>query len=341
MKINYFFPFFKQDNAKECLENFKQTKFYNEHKLDSSFVFVCKKDDKKNFNYLSTVVNAKDKLLIIENEFTYNDAFYYSLKYFNCDILLLSDAKIKRIDIAFSKCLQKYEKGAKVVHFVKKATGFKGFFVKILHNLYNTMIKIFTGKKDRLNIISLGLIDANVLDLLKELPRKCCFLKNTKQLYGFETRSIYVDNNIKTYKPKYSKITEFLKMSYWFLGISIGLVGLLILLNCFIKTNLTVYNIVGVLTIVVLVLSALIALPKHFFDIRNTENRKVNLVVKEFKIKEQITNESKEKVKNKKSVKVKDVSKVKDNKIKQKYEKTNKNLKQKKTNEKLNNAKNK
>lgn len=283
MKINYFIPFFKEDDANKCLENFTKTNFYNDHKEDASFVFVCKKDDDKNKEFLSNFVTNKDKLLFIDKDFTYNDAFYFSVNFFDAEVVLFADVKIKKLDVVFSKSLEKYNKGANIVHFVKKPSKFKGFFVKIFHYLYNMMIKIFTGKKDRLNIISLGLIDKDVIDLLKELPSKCCFLKNTKDLYGFQSRSIYIDDKTKTYKLKFAKLTTFLKTAIWFLGISAGLIVIQILLNIFIKTSLDVYNIVNVLVVTVLILSSLIVLPKHFFDVRNRENRYANIIVTEFK----------------------------------------------------------
>lgn len=312
MKINYFFPFFKEDDAGKCLESFTKSNFYNENKNDACFIFVCKKDDDNNKNFLSNFVTENDKLLFLDKDFTYNDAFYYSVKYFDADIVLLADAKIKKLDVVFSKSLEKYNKGASIVHFVKRPSKFKGFFIKIFHYLYNMMIKIFTGKKDRLNVISLGLIDKDVIDLLKEIPNKCCFLKNTKELYGFKSRSIYIDDKTKTYKLKFSKLTTFLKTVLWFLGISAGLIIIQILLNIFIKPNLDVYNIINVLVVTVLVLSSLIALPKHFFDIRNRENVYENLKLTEYKKpqpkikKEDKDSKTNEKKETKKEVKTKE-----------------------------------
>lgn len=283
MTIDYFFPIFKEDNAKVCLENFKKTEFYKNNK-SARFIFVCNKNDENNFKYLSSVVGKENKLLLFDNNFTYNDAFFYAINYFQSDIVLLADCKIARLDILFNKCLEKYKKKASVVHIIKRTKGLKGFFIRTFQKFYNIMINMFTGKRDRCNVISLGLIDKHVIDVLKVLPSKCCYLKNTKDLHGFESRSIYIDGKTKTYKLNYKKSTPCLQMVYGFLGVSTGLIILLILLNSFIKTNISVYNIITITTVIVCMISTFIVLPKHFFDIRNRENRKVDLKITEYEI---------------------------------------------------------
>ncbi len=298
MTIDYFFPFFKEDDAKTCLENFKKSEFYKNNK-EGRFVFVCNKNDENNFKYLSSISDNKNKLLLLDNDFTYNDAFYYSINYFQADIILLADGKIARLDILFKKCLEKYMKKANVVHIIKRAKGIKGFFIRTFQKFYNMMIKMFTGKKDRCNIISLGLIDKHVIDVLKVLPNKCCFLKNTKNLHGFESRSIYVDDKTKTYKLNFKKLTPCLKMAYGFLGVSCGLVISLILINSLIKTNVSVYNIITITAVIVCIFSTLIVMPKHYFDIRNSVNRNVDFKIIEYEVKQ----EKEEKLKKSKSPK--------------------------------------
>ncbi|MBQ3214100.1 MAG: hypothetical protein IJB10_03765 [Clostridia bacterium] len=282
MKIEYFFPVFKEDNIKEYLTNFKKTDFFKKNE-NYKFLFVCHKEDKANLEYLSkeALKNENYKILVSDKNFTYNDAFSFSISHFKSDIVLLGDTKILRIDLVFEKCLEKYDKKASVVHIIKKHTGFKGFWKNLGIKIYNFFVKIFTGKKDRCNVISTGLIDKHVIDVLKVLPHKNCFLKNTKNLKGFETRSIYIDSKTKTYKLNFKQKTAFLISSFVSLGLSFVLLALQILLNILIKDSLISYNIISTILILVSFITTSILFPKHIFDVRNRENRKVEFVIEE------------------------------------------------------------
>lgn len=282
MKLEYFFPVFKEDNIEEYLKNFKSTSFYKKHK-ESKFMFVCEKEDKNNLEYLSkeALKNEDYKIIILDKPFSYNDAFYQALPHFKADVILFGDTKIIRIDAVFEKCLEKYSKEVKIVHIVKRNKGFKGFFKNMFQKIYNFFIRIFTSKKDRCNVISLGLIDKDIVDLLKVLPGKCCFLKNTKNLKGFESRTIYIDSKTKTYKPNLKQKTSALLGTYVFAGITSFLIVLQILLNVIIKANLSVYNIISTLTILLCICTIVILIPKHVFDVRNRENLNQNFNIEQ------------------------------------------------------------
>ncbi len=274
MKINYFFPVFLGDKIDTCLKNFKSSTFFKKYS-NYNFIYVCDIADVENKKVLETEVkkNKKDKLILLDKCFTYNDAFYNAISYFDGDVLLLGDTKINRIDLVFEKCMQKYEKNINVVHVIKKQTKFKGFILNTLKAIYNFFINIFTGKKDRMNLVSLGLIDKSILELLKVLPNKCCFLKNTKDLLGFETRTIYIPQDTKTYKLNYKKKTGALLSFIISSIVMFSLIITLILLNIFIKQDILVYNLLGILFIAFCISISVTTLPKHFFDIRNYENK--------------------------------------------------------------------
>ena len=282
MKIEYFFPVFKEDNIKEFLTGFKKSNFFKNNPK-YKMLFVCNKEDKNNIDYLSkeAIKNPDCTVLILDKNYTYNDAFYVALPHFKCDVLLLGDTKIARNDLIFEKCMQKYEKDISVVHVSKKQKGFKGFIVNTLQKVYNAFIKLFTGRKDRCNIISLGLINKHVLDLLKVLPNKCCFLKNTKGLMGFETRTIYIDPKTKIYKNNFKKPTGALKAFYGFLGAAGVLLTAQILLNIFLKANLTIYNIINILTLFVCFTTSVLIFPKHIYDIRNRESKNIDFKIEQ------------------------------------------------------------
>lgn len=283
MKINYFFPIFFKENIKDFFDNFVKSKNYQKYCESSKIIFVCCKKDKNNIEYLESQFSNKElyKIICINKEFNYNDAFKAAIKYFDGDFILLGDTKISKIDIIFDKCIEKKKEKINLIHVVKKRTKFKGFVFNLLGKIYNFFIKIFTGKFDRLNVISLGLIDKNIIDVLKHLPNKCCFLKNTKQLRGFESRTIYIDEKIETSKLNYKQKTSCLISSFIALCLFILSVFLTIMLNIFIDSDLFAYNIISFLFIFICLISICIFIPKHIFDIRNRENRNINYKVEE------------------------------------------------------------
>ena len=280
MKIDYFFPVFKEDDAKAFLTNFSQTKFFIEHK-DFNFIFVVEKNDVNNLKYLSETAQKHQeyKVLIADKSFSYNDAFSLAIENFSGDVVLLGDMKIAKIDLIFENCLLKNQKKASVVHVVKKQIGFKGFWKNLFAKIYNFFIKIFTSKKDRLNVVSLGLIDKNVIELLQVLPNKRCFIKNTKDLKGFETRTIYINPQTKTYKPNFKQKTTALKTFFISLALFFVFLVSTILTNTFVKNIPPIINIFLVFMIFASCILCTMVLPKHFFDCRNKEflNSKPNL----------------------------------------------------------------
>lgn len=284
MLVNYFFPVFKQDDVKSYLKNFKSSAFFKKYS-DYSFVFVCEDSDEKNIKEIKAEIkkHKQDKLITLNKPFSYNDAFYYAIKQLTGEVVLLGDTKVARIDVVFEKCMQKHEKNIDVVHIVKKRTKFKGFVFNLFHSVYNFFIRLFTDKLDRLNVVSLGLISKNVMAVLLELPNKCCFLKNTKNLLGFETRTVYIPPNTKIYEPNFKKRSVSLISSIVAGSLSFALIVTVILINCLIKTNTLAYNIVGTLLVVVCFSVIAILLSKHFFDIRNYETREEIFEVEEVK----------------------------------------------------------
>ena len=288
MKVEYFFPVFKEDDIKQILTNFKNSKCFKENK-DYGFTFVCEKEDKKNLEFLTAEAlrNQEFKIIVLDKPFTFNDAFHKAVSTFKADVVLLGDTKVARIDLVFEKCLEKFNNGANIVQITKRISGFKGFFKNLRNKIYNFFVRIFTNKKDRLNVVSLGLIDKNIIDLLAVLPNNCCFLKNTKSFKGFESRTIYIDANTKTYKESYKKMTPSLRTSISSYGITVGLIALQILLNCLIKNSLIVYNIISCVVIFLGIIMGTIFLQKHFFEIRNFEtNTKFNIEKINFEKKE-------------------------------------------------------
>lgn len=272
MKIDYFFPVFKEDDAKIFLTSFVKTNFFAQHK-DFNMYFVVESKDKNNLDYLSSeaIRHPEYKVIVANREFSYNDAFSLAVEHFKGEAVLLGDMKLARNDLIFENCIQKKQKNASVVHVVKKRTGFKGFWFNLWAKVYNFFIKIYTGKRDRFNVISLGLIDKNIVELLQVLPNKRCFVKNTKDLKGFETRTIYISPKTKLYKTNYKKktnalITFFVSMGVFFLSLFTT-----ILTNSLVPYLPPIVNILFVFVIFASLILCAMNLPKHFFDCRNKD----------------------------------------------------------------------
>ena len=175
--------------------------------------------------------------------------------------------------------MQKKEK-CNVVHVLKKRNGFKGFFKNLFIKTYNFFIKLFTTKKDRFNVVSLGLIDKHVIQLLQVLPNKSCFLKNTKDLKGFETRSIYIDPKTKTYKKSFKTLTSSLITVIASSSAFTIFLLAIILLNVFLSVAPVVNILLAMGMFSCLILNTLF-FPKHIFDIRNSKDKNFNFEVKE------------------------------------------------------------
>lgn len=312
MKIDYFFPIFAEDNAKNFFSKFFKTKFFQEYssikkedkkaaskenkkekqvkenkpeeKLESyenNFYFVCGKEDKNNLEYLSSqaLLHPEFKIFVVDKNFSYNDAFAIALNSFKGDIVLLGDLKIAKLDLVFEKCMQKKEK-CNMVHVVKRRDGFKGFFKNLFIKTYNFFIKLFTGKNDRFNVISLGLIDKHIIQLLQVLPNKSCYLKNTKELKGFETRSIYIDPKTKTYKKSFRTMTSSLIISISATASFSALLLAIILLNVFLSVA-PAFNILMAMGMFLCIILNTLFLPKHIFDIRNAKDKNFSFDIKE------------------------------------------------------------
>ena len=150
----------------------------------------------------------------------------------------------------------------------------KKFFVNFTHNLYNFFIKIFTGKKDRFNVISLGLYDKDVLDVFRALNEKSLFLKNTKDLFGFVSKTLYIDEKVETYKLNFSEITFSLVTAIISSIVFFVMLVLSILLNVLYENISLWYNIFAIFLSLLSLVTFGLFFPKHFFDIRNDEKEK-------------------------------------------------------------------
>lgn len=266
MKICYFFPIFKNVDAKKFFKEFSKSEFYKNHP-DKKIVFVCEKTDDKNLEYLKTLENIT--LNVFESEFSYNDAFKTCLKDFNGDILLLGDCALCEIDTVFELCLEEYKKGADIVHLSKKYTRAKGFFANIWTNCSRIFSSLVANQKDCGNILSLGLYSRDVVEIMQALPERACLLKNSNSLIGFSSKTIFIDGSSETYSPNFHQKSSAIKSAVVCNIIFDVALVLMILFDILFPTHQLVITLVSIFFMIVSLAVCLMMVCKHFFDLRN------------------------------------------------------------------------
>ena len=205
MNIDLLFPIFEQND--DFFKKLFNSKFYNQNdKL--TYYFYC--NENISLDFLKEF--PKEQKFVIrqtKDKFNINDVFLDYLKLdSSCDVLLLGDTKVAGLNKLFKKCLEKANEGVNIVHIKPKKNKFKQFFLNITEKVLNFFISIFTNKKDKFNILSLGLIDNKILSVLKTLPHKACLLKNTNMFYGYSGRTLFIDEKTSHYKEKFWQKTK-------------------------------------------------------------------------------------------------------------------------------------
>lgn len=243
MKINCLFPIFEENNAKLFFDKFFKSSFYEQNKNCSLLIYVNSKDE-NNIKTLKSLTKKHKNILLnlVEKDFNYNDVFLNAIQTYSCDVLLLGDTQIENIDRLFNALIEKHLNGANIVHIKKKSNKFETFFKNIFSKFYNFFVNLFSYQNDALNVTSLGLIDKNIIDVLLSLPNKATRLKNCTKMYGFNIDYLYIDKNIKTYKPKRKKILSYFKQTW--ITLSIFFVSLLIIIlgNIYMDKSLILFN---------------------------------------------------------------------------------------------------
>ncbi len=261
MKIDILFPVFENSN------DFFSTYFSSNFAKTTNATYYFYVKEGATLDFLKKVPTTSSyEIRKAQKNFNINDAFldYLSLNS-SCDILLLGDTKVSNLGKLFEKCIEKNKDGANIVHIKKRYGKFKGFFANLKEKFINLFLSIYTGKKDKFNVPTLGLIDKNLLDILRTLPHKACFLKNTNDFYGYDGRTIFVQDSIKPYKESFRTMTSSLKTIFVFLGLNLISIAGVVLGAVFSKRllmSLSIFAVLGSLAGITLLI------PKHFLDIR-------------------------------------------------------------------------
>lgn len=260
MKIDILFPVF--ENSNDFFNTFFSSNFAKT--TNATYFFYVKEGTSLDF---LKGVSFKYSIRKTKSPFNINDAFLDYLKQnSSCDVLLLGDTKVTNLGKLFEKCLERNKEGANIVHIKKRKEKLKGFFATIKEKFVNFFLSLYTNKKDKFNIPTLGLIDKNILDILKTLPHKACFLKNTNDFYGYNGRTIYIPDSTKCYKENFHTVTKSLKTIFVFLGVSLLSVAGIVLSAIFSKIillTLSIFMMLGSLAGIILLI------PKYFLDVRS------------------------------------------------------------------------
>lgn len=266
MKLSYLVPIYDTKSITPFIKGIVDSDFFAKNEC-AEMILCLKKDDKLDDEALKILSNINVVMLKADKDFSFNDAFYASIEHVSGDALLLVDTHLKNTPALITKCLKKHENGARIVFVKKKREKTKGFFYNIFEKVYNLFISIYTGKRDKGNIISMGLIDKYVVDLLKSIPHRRCALKNTDNLYKVKTSTIYVNPNMPCEKTNI-KVKTSSKTATIVSGIAgVALIALAIIINIF--THLFLLNTITIFVAILCIITSLLALPKHIYDCRN------------------------------------------------------------------------
>lgn len=264
MKIDLLFPIFEQSD--KFFKDFFASNFCKKG-YSLTYYFYCKEGT--SLDFIEDIPQGQKYVIRqTKDKFNVNDAFSDYLKLgTTCDVLLLGDSKVPNLNKLFEKCLERKNEGASIVHIKCRKGKFKRFFSNLKEKFLNLFISIFTNKKDKFNIISLGLIDKNILDIMKTLPRKACYLKNTNMFYGYEGRTIYIPEKTPHQKDKFWSKTKSLKV--FLSSFIINLLSIVGVVFGAIFSNIPLLFVSIVLTLVSLS-SGLLFYAKHIIEIRSS-----------------------------------------------------------------------
>ncbi len=288
MKLTYVFPVMGlKTDVKAFYKEFSKTKFFKKYEESYELFFVA---DSKNKDVITAVkgmikTNKSIKLLELEDVFNYGVAFSYCVPYIKGDVTLLGDIAYDDNATVFEEMMSKHKEGANIVHVKEKKYGFKAMIDKCFGSVYNVFTKLFTGKEDDRGLLSLGLLDKLVTDVLSELPEKSNFLRNCKSLEGIEITSIEIEPATSKYKPDYLIATPSLISSIIMLVAFILSIGAIVVVNIVKSEVILFLNIILIFVLFISLLSIFILLNKHILDIRNDNYSADNAVVGKFNIK--------------------------------------------------------
>jgi|GEM_PF-6506880 len=288
MKVSYVFPVVSLSaDVKAFYEEFSNTSFFKKYKNNYELFFVLDKENEANIKAVKNMIktNKSIKLLELEHVFNYGTAFRLCVPYIKGDVALLGDIMYNDNAAVFEDMMVKHKAGANIVHVKEKKYGFKAFVDKCFEKVYNLFVKLFTGKEDDRGLLSMGLMDSLVIDVLSELPEKSNFLRNCRTLEGVVIDSVEIEPTDKKHKPEFFVKTFSLIASIVMGVVFILSIGSLITVNAVKPKSIIALNIILFFVLLVSILSIFIMLNKHVLDVRNDNYSSNNSVVGKTNIK--------------------------------------------------------
>jgi hypothetical protein len=288
MKISYVFPITSlKTDVKAFFEEFSKTKFFKKYKEDYELFFVVDKENPDAIKATKALIknNKSIKLLELENIFNYGTAFKLCVPYIKGEVVLLGDVKYPDNAKVFEDMMIKHKEGADIVHVKERKQGFGAFVDKCCDKVYNMFVKMFTGKEDHRGLLSIGLLDDLVIDVLSELPEKANFLRNCKSLEGVVIDSVEIEPAAHKYKVDYAVKTFSLVASLVMAIVFIVSIGAIVAVNLIKPDSLIFINIVLAFLMVISLFSIFIMINKHILDVRNDNTSSKNAIVGKTNIK--------------------------------------------------------
>ncbi len=286
MKLTYVFPITNQKYDLETFfKNFSQEKFFKKYKSWELFFVVDSHNEtcKASVEKLAKT-NKNIKVIELDKKFNYGTGFKACVPYISGDVTLLGDLEYPNNAQLFEQMIEKYEKGANIVHVKKARKGAKAFFGRLAGSTYNLFVKMFTGRKDALAVTSLQLLDRLVIDVLSTLPDKSNYLRNCVGLEGITTDVVEIDEKDPCYKVDYFVRTTSSLLALVMSIVTVFSMLLLILTNTVGTKNILALNVILIFTTLVSFVAVLITINKHILDVRNDKLRSQHNISKSVNI---------------------------------------------------------
>lgn len=175
--------------------------------------------NKFDFN-VDFVLLASNKFLNENEDFQLDTQTKYTLKIYDSKVLLntcimkeLENVDYDNVIVTYAKytsyfgTMQKMieagsDENVNFVHLKHKTNGFFSEVVNFTSEIYNKIVKMFTGSKDKMFVQNCVMFNRVVLEIMQEYPNKSAIIKETSFLALTRNEIITVDKNFKKVKMK-------------------------------------------------------------------------------------------------------------------------------------------
>lgn len=142
-----------------------------------------------------------------EKDYSYNEQITKAFESVRGECVIICDTNVARYPEYLAELIKQWRLGAKIVRTkVQPSTTFwakiGNFFVKIKNALYNLFLKLNGYKPDALCLNTFQLFDKQVYNLIKALPEKNAYLRNSTELKSYDSIVLTTNEKIKVKSDK-------------------------------------------------------------------------------------------------------------------------------------------